>query len=56
MTQSQIIRRQVNDKQRIQHTADLFGIRFPLNIEPVIYSIASNIATEYRGASGSFTV
>ena len=54
MTRSQIIRQQVNDKQRIQHTADLFGIRFPLNIEPAIYSIARNIATEYRGAYWEF--
>ena len=54
MTRSQIIRQQVNDKQRIQHTADLFGIRFPLNIEPAIYSIAGSIATEYRGAYWEF--
>ncbi|PKO42909.1 MAG: antirestriction protein [Betaproteobacteria bacterium HGW-Betaproteobacteria-22] len=49
MTHTIITRQQVSDKQRIQHTADLFGIRFPLNIEPAIYSITSNIATEYEG-------
>ena len=59
MTQSKINRQkvssqQVSDKQRIQHTADLFGIRFPLNIEPAIYSIAGSIATEYRGAYWEF--
>ena len=54
MTRSQIIRQQVNDKQRIQHTADLFGHRFPLNIEPSIYFIASNIAPEYKGAYWEF--
>ena len=54
MTQSTITRLQVADKLRIQHTANLFGIRFPLNIEPAVYSIAGNIATEYNGAYWEF--
>lgn len=54
MTESTITRLQVADKLRIQHTADLFGIRFPLNIEPAIYSIAGNIASEYNGAYWEF--
>ncbi|MES2502292.1 MAG: antirestriction protein [Pseudomonadota bacterium] len=54
MTQTIITCQQVADKLRIQHTADLFGIRFPLNIEPAIYSIASNIANEYNGAYWEF--
>ena len=54
MTQSTITRLQVADKQRIQHTADLFGIHFPLNIEPAIFNISSNIAPEYNGAYWEF--
>jgi len=54
MTRSQITRQQVDDKQRIQHTADLFGIHYPLNIEPAVYSITSNLASEYRGAYWEF--
>lgn len=54
MTQSTITRQQVTDKNRIQHTADLFGIRFSLNIEPAVYSIAGNIASEYNGAYWEF--
>ena len=54
MTLLTITRQQVTDKLRIQHTADLFGIRFPLNIEPAVYSIAGNIATEYNGAYWEF--
>lgn len=50
MTQTNITRQQVSDKLRSQHTADLFGIRFPLNIEPAVYSIAGNIASDYNGA------
>lgn len=54
MTQLSITRQQVADKLRIQHTADIFGIRFPLNVEPAIYSIAGNIANEYNGAYWEF--
>ena len=54
MTQTNITRQQVSEKLRIMHTANLFGIRFPLNIEPTIYSIASNIAIEYNGAYWEF--
>ena len=54
MTQTNITRQQVSDKLRIMHTANLFGIRFPLNIEPSVYSIASNIASEYNGAYWEF--
>ena len=54
MTQTTITRQQIVDKQRIQHTADLFGILFPLSIEPSIYSITSNIAMEYNGTYWEF--
>jgi hypothetical protein len=54
MSQSIITCHLVAEKKRIQHTSDLFGIRFPLNIEPAVYSIASNIASEYNGAYWEF--
>jgi len=54
MTQTTITRKLVSINQRIQHTADLFGIRFPLNIEPAIYSVTGNIASEYNGAYWEF--
>lgn len=49
-----ITRNLVSNNQRIKHTADLFGIRFPLNLEPAIYSVAGNIAAEYDGAYWEF--
>lgn len=54
MTQTTITRKLISNIQRIKHTADLFGIRFPLNIEPAIYSVAGNIAAEYNGAYWEF--
>jgi hypothetical protein len=54
MTTAVITRNTVINNQCIKHTDDLFGIRFPLNIEPAIYSIAGNIASEYDGAYWEF--
>ncbi len=49
-----ILCKKINSNQRIKHTDDLFGIRFPVTIEPAIYSIAGNIASEYQGAYWEF--
>ena len=54
MSQSIVTRQQISDKNRIQHTSDLFGIYFPLNIEPAVNSITTNIAAEYNGAYWEF--
>ncbi len=49
-----ITRQSVQINLRIKHTAHLFGIHFPLSIEPAIYAIAGNIAPEYSGAYWAF--
>ena len=49
-----ITRHSVQINLRIKHTAHLFGIQFPLSIEPAIYAIAGNIASEYSGAYWAF--
>ena len=54
MSNTIITRNTISSSQRIKHTANLFGIRFPVNIEPAIYSIAGNIAAEYDGAYWDF--
>ena len=51
---TKITRNTISNGQRIKHTADLFGIHFPVNIEPAIYSITGNIAAEYDGAYWEF--
>jgi hypothetical protein len=51
---TKITRKEISTHQRLKHTADLFGIRFPLNIEPAVYSIAGNMAVEYDGAYWEF--
>ena len=41
------------EENRINHTADLFGIQFPLKLEPTIFDTAS-MATEYNGGYWEF--
>ena len=49
-----IVRQQVSVIERINHTAAIFGINFPVSIEPTVYAIASNIAEAYNGAYWEF--
>lgn len=49
-----ITRKRVSDDQRVNHTANLFGVHFPMRLEPFVYSIASNIAQKYNGGYWEF--
>jgi hypothetical protein len=49
-----ITRKQVPDQNRVQHTANLFGLNFPLHLEPLVYAITDNIAEEYNGGFWEF--
>ncbi len=48
-TNATVIRKQVADNQRIEHTAAIFGIRFPLNLEPLVYTFAERLSPDYDG-------
>lgn len=54
MTNQIITRRQVADDQRINHTANIFGVQFPLRIEPAVYSFTEMMAAEYNGGYWEF--
>ena len=49
-----ITRQLVTDDQRTQITADLFGIYFPLQLEPFIFSMASRLSEDYGGGYWEF--
>jgi hypothetical protein len=49
-----ITRLQVADDQRINLTADLFGIYFPLRLEPFVYAITSKLSDDYSGGYWHF--
>ena len=44
----------VPEDQRIKLTAKLFGSNFPLRLEPVIFTVASNMAPAYQGGFWQF--
>lgn len=54
MTNTTITRQLIAVNQRINHSAGIFGIRFPLQVEPTIYRITETIATEYDGGYWEF--
>ncbi len=42
-----ITRQLVADDQRTNITADLFGVYFPLQLEPFVYAITSKLSEDY---------
>lgn len=44
----------IAEGQRINHTAELFGINFALRLEPFVYGITEKLAKEYRGGYWHF--
>jgi hypothetical protein len=44
-----ITRQLVAEDQRTQVTAELFGVYFPLQLEPFIFSMASRLSDDYGG-------
>ena len=44
----------LDDHLRVTYTADLFGVQFPLRLEPTIYTMADRLAPAYSGALWSF--
>ena len=49
MSKSNITRQRIAINQRVSHTARLFGLNFPMRLEPTIFNIAGNLASEYDG-------
>jgi hypothetical protein len=44
-----VTRELVPESQRSDHVGQLFGVHFPMQLEPVIYDITESMATEYKG-------
>ncbi len=49
-----ITRQLVADDQRTTITADLFGVYFPLQLEPFIYAMKSKLSEDYSGGFWHF--
>lgn len=39
----------LDDDQRVRHPAALFGVHFPMCLEPMIYSMADRLSPDYAG-------
>ena len=50
-TKTNITRQLVAEDQRINQTADLFGVYFPLRMEPFVYAITSKLSEDECGHS-----
>lgn len=44
-----IIRKLLNESERINFTAKLFGAHFPLRLEPFIFDMAGSLSRDYNG-------
>ena len=49
-----ITRRCLEEVERVSHTAALFGMQFPLRLEPTIYGMADMLALDYNGGFWDF--
>jgi hypothetical protein len=49
-----ITRHQLEIDRRVSHTAALFGVHFPMQLEPYVYSVTSELASEYHGGYWQF--
>jgi hypothetical protein len=55
MSDTHIITRQlVAEEQRTIITADLFGIHFPLQLEPTVFALAADLSADYLGGYWNF--
>jgi len=44
----------VPDRERMNIVAELFGIHFPMRIEPLVFALAEEMGHEYRGGLWKF--
>ena len=54
MNTSNITSQRIAANQRVSFTARLFGLSFSLRLEPAIFNIAGNLASEYDGGFWEF--
>jgi hypothetical protein len=53
-TTSTLSRQQVTDDRRVDHAHEIFGIHFPMQLEPAIYTFAGNLSEDYTGGYWQF--
>lgn len=56
MSTTPIYREQLHQEQRGPHAAKLFGIRFPLMVEPYTFDSAGALSEDYKGGFWDFYI
>ena len=51
---AQITRQCVEENQRLDITAELFGMNFPMRLEPMVFTLAGTMSHEYQGGLWQF--
>ena len=54
MCTTTITRQCLTDSERIDFPAELFGVHFPLLVEPIVYAFTESMAREYKGGYWEF--
>ena len=49
-----ITKKLVTEQKRTSHTAGLFGLHFPMRLEPVVYGLTENLSEDYHGGYWDF--
>jgi hypothetical protein len=49
-----ITKKRVTEQKRTSHTATLFGLNFPMRLEPAVYGLTENMSEEYSGGYWDF--
>jgi hypothetical protein len=49
-----IHRERLDESQRVSHTGKLFGIHFPIRLEPVVFNMANALSVNYQGGLWQF--
>jgi hypothetical protein len=52
--EANVTRELVPEAQRSDHVGELFGVHFPMQLEPFIYTITGQMAPDYRGGYWRF--
>ncbi len=49
-----ITKKLVPTNKRTNHTAQLFGLHFPMHLEPAVYGLTDNLSEDYKGGYWDF--
>ncbi len=49
-----ITKKRVTEQKRTSHTARLFGLHFPMRLEPAVYGLTENMSEDYSGSYWDF--